>query len=52
MAEEKDALMRRGALLEDGALLMPVVRKKQGVPAGSGCLRAGRDVASSEIWEV
>lgn len=28
-------MMRRGALLEDGALLVPVVREKQGVPAGN-----------------
>lgn len=39
MGEERDDLMRRGALLEDGALLMPAVRTKQGVPAGSVCPR-------------
>lgn len=41
MGEEGGNLVRRGALLEDGALPMPVVRKRQGVPARSGCWSAG-----------
>lgn len=35
MGEESDDLKRRGGLLEDGALLMPIMRKKRDVPAGS-----------------
>ena len=56
MGEERDDLMRRGALLEDGALLMPAVRTKQGFLQGaSACAGPGvasTIVPSSEIREV
>lgn len=35
MGEERDDLKGRGGLLEDGALLMPVARKRQGVQGAS-----------------
>lgn len=35
MEEESDDLKRRGGFLEDGALPMPRMRKKQDVPAES-----------------
>lgn len=35
MGEEINNLKRRGGLLEDGVLLVPVMRKEQGVPEGS-----------------
>lgn len=36
MGEERDDLKGRGGLLEDGALLMPMMRKRQGVLQGAG----------------
>lgn len=35
MGEEINNLKRRGGLLEDGALLVPIMRKRPGVPKGS-----------------
>lgn len=50
MGEERDVLMRRGALLEDRALLMPVVRKSEAFCRERG--GASTIAPSSEIWEV